>query len=360
MISLAEKKNPIVANYDKIVCAIGVVALVLGGVFFATSGGDERGALLGDAEQIIDWKAPADLGIKPVDLTLFAAQTRATTSPQTIAELTAGRESFLASEKRVKCACGKVMPAGLETCPACNISLVTVNKVDEEAKVAEQWAKKYGVTLDDSDADNDGFTNLEELAMGTDPTDAKSHADYLDSVKIQLPLKETFVPFYLKAVNKIPAGFRCEFAQGKATFSATVGETLVITKTSGVGKESKLETGFKLIDAKKEEKKVSMKGVAGTRTVDASAVTIERIADGKKIELQVQLGKKPKLAPVDQQATLVYERNGVKTFDVVTGGEIDLNGSKYAVQSVKAVGKGAEVVLKSKETDKIRIIKALD
>lgn len=359
MISRGDKKNPIVANYDKVVCGVGIVALVLGGVFFATSG-DDSGALVGDAEQIIDWKAPAETGVKPVDLTLFAAQTRAMTSPQTVAEITPARESFLASEKRVKCACGKVMPAGLETCPACNVSLVTVNKVDEEAKAAEQWAKKYGVALDDSDADNDGFTNLEELAMGTDPTDAKSHADYLDSVKIQLPLKETFVPFYLKAVNKIPAGFRCEFAQGKQTFSATVGEALVITKTSGVGKESKLETGFKLIDAKKEEKKVAMKGVAGKKTVDASSVTIERMSDGKKLELEVQLGKKPKLAPVDVQATLVYERGAVKTFDVVTGGEIDLNGSKYSVESVKAVGKGAEVTLKSKETDKVRIIKALD
>lgn len=360
MIARGDKQNPIVANYDKVVCGLGVVALVLGGAFFATNGGNEGGALMGDAEQIIDWKAPQDTGVKPVDLTLFAAQTRATTTPQTIAEVSPSRESFLASEKRVKCACGKVMPAGLETCPACNVSLVTVNKVDEEAKAAEQWAKKYGVTLDDSDADNDGFTNLEELAMGTDPTNAKSHADYLDSVKLRLPLKETFVPFYLKAVNKIPAGFRCEFAQGKATFSATIGEALVIKKTSGVGKETKLETGFKLVDAKKEEKKVSMKGVAGTKTVDASSVTIERLTDGKKIELVVQLGKKPKLAPVDQQATLVYERNGVKTFEVITGEEIDLNGSKYAVESVKAVGKGAEVVLKSKETDKVRTIMALD
>lgn len=358
MIARSEKKNPIVAHYDKIVCGIGVVAMVLGGVMFATTDA-ENGALTGDAEQVINWKAPAETGVKPVDLTLFAAQTRATTTPQIIAEIAAGRESFLASEKRVKCACGKVMPAGLETCPACNVSLVTVNKVDEEAKAAEQWAKKYGVALDDSDADNDGFTNLEELAMGTDPTDAKSHADYLDSVKIQLPLKETFVPFYLKAVNKIPAGFRCEFAQGKMAFTATIGEALVITKTSGVGKQSTLETGYKLVSAKKEEKKVSMKGVSGTKTIDASSVVIERVSDGKKIELVVQRGK-PKLAPVDVQATLVYERGGVKTFDVVTGGEIELNGSKYAVQAVKAVGKGAEVTLKSKESEKIRTIKALE
>lgn len=359
MISRGEKANFFASHYEWVVAGVGAVALAAAAAFFAMSLGADADEAADEAVRSVERKKPAELGVTPVDLAPFAASVRQLRTPSLVAEIADRQESFLASEKRVKCVCGKIMPGGLETCPACNLSLVVVNKVDEEAKKREQWAKKFDVQVDDEDADNDGFTNAEEYAMGTDPTDAKDHADYLESLKLQLPLKETYVPFYLKAVNKIPAGYRCEFAQKGATFSATIGEPLVIVKTSGVGKETKSETGFKLVAAEKKEKKVAMKGVAGTKTVDASTVTIERASDGKKLELVVQVGK-AKLTPVDVQATLVYTRGTVKNFEVVAGDSIDLNGTKYKIVSVSGSAKSAEVVVENSMTGKKQTLKALE
>lgn len=359
MIARGDKANFFVSHYEWIVTGIGALALVGGIAFFASSLGADPDGAADDAVRAIERRKPSEIGVDKIDLLPYTAATRAVRMPQLVAEIADRQENFLTSEKRVKCTCGKVMPAGLEKCPACDLSLIVVNQEDEEAKKAEMWAKKFGVTLDDSDADGDGFTNLEEFAMGTNPSDAKSHADYLDSLKIQLPLKPTVVPFYLKSVTKIPAGFRCEFAQGKILISATVGEELVVKKTSGVGKETKTPTGFKLLSAEKKEKKVAMKGVSGTKTIDASVVVVERLSDGKKVELVVPSGK-PKLAPIDVQATLVYERGAVKTFDVVTGDEIELNGAKYKVTRVAAVGKGAEVDVTDVAGGQKRTLKVLD
>lgn len=359
MMARGDKGNFFVSHYEWIVAGVGALALAGAAAFFAMSLGADADDAAAEAVRSVERKRPAETGVQPTDLTGYAAAVRQARTPALVAEIADRQESFLTSEKRVKCVCGKVMPGGLETCPACNVSLVVVNKVDEEAKKQEQWTKKFGVPADDADADNDGFTNAEEYAMGTDPTDAKDHADYLESLKIQLPLKETYVPFYLKQVNKIPAGYRCEFAQKGVSFSATVGEPLVVVKTSGVGKQTKTETGFKLLAAEKKEKKVSMKGVAGTKTVDASAVTIERMSDGKKLELEVAVGK-PKLTPVDVQATLVYTRGETKNFEVVTGETIDLNGTKYKVVSVKGGAKSAEVVLENALTGKKQTLKALE
>lgn len=359
MISRSDKANFLIANYDKLVLLVGLVLLVIGGVFFALSLGEVTNEAMDDADRVLARKAPEKTGVEAVDMEPYAAQLRQTRNPAQVAEVGTAQESFLASEKRVKCVCGKVMVVGLETCPACKASLVVVNKVDEEAKKGEAWAKKFGVTLDDTDSDGDGFTNAEEYAMGTDPTNAKDHSDYLDSLTIKLPLKPTYVPFYLKAVNKIPSGYRCEFAMGKSLFNATIGEELVIVKTSGVGKVKKTETGFKLIAAEKAEKKVKMAGVSGTKTVDASFVTVERISDGKKLELTVQSGK-PKLVPVDVKATLVYSRGTVQEMEVVTGQEIDLNGTKYKVLSIKAVGNGAEVEIENLSNGKKQTLKALE
>lgn len=359
MIAGSDKANFFVAHYEWVVAGVGALALLASAAYYTLSLGADADEAASEAVSRIERKKPAELGVEKTDLTSFAAATRATRQPQTIAEIADRQESFLASEKRVKCVCGKVMISGLETCPACGVSLVTVNQVDEEAKKAAAWAKKFGVALDATDADNDGFTNEEEYAMGTDPTDPKDHADYFDSLQLQLPLKETYVPFYLKAVNKIPAGYRCEFVQKGVRFSATVGEDLVIVKTSGVGKETKTPTGFKLIAAEVKERKVELKGVAGSKTVDASTVTIERASDGKKLDLVVQLGK-PKPTPVDVQATIVYTRGTAKTFDVVAGGSIDLNGTIYKVIAVKALPKGAEVVLENTTTGKKQTLKTLD
>ena len=96
------------------------------------------------------------------------------------------------------------------------------------------------------------------------------------------------------------------------------------------------------------------------KTVDASEVTVTRKTDGKQITLVVQQGKSVKLAPVDVQATLVYERASAKRFDVVPGSEIVLSGTKYRVTEIKAVGKGAKVTVQNVLTGRERTLDTLE
>lgn len=360
MISKAGNTGFFARHYDWIIAGVGVLALLGAiGYFVLSLGADAESAATEAVNRLSLRNRSGETGVAKLDFSPYTTAARQVRSPALLSEVSDRQESFLASEKRVKCTCGKVIPGGLTVCPFCQKSLVVINKIDEEAKRVELWKKRFGVDLDDQDKDNDGFSNKEEYFAKTDPTDAKDHPDYLDSVQLQLPLKETFVPFYLKAVNKIPAGFRCVFAQGKLSFTATLGEELIITRTSRVGEVSKTETGFKLLSAEQKERKVEMAGIAGTKMVDASTVMIERISDGKKLELVVQTGK-PSLTPVDVQATLVYTRLGTKNFDVVAGSEIDLSGTKFKVVSLNAVGKGAEIVLENSVSGKKRVLKALE
>ena len=92
------------------------------------------------------------------------------------------------------------------------------------------------------------------------------------------------------------------------------------------------------------------------RTVDVSAVTIVRKADGKELVLALDEKRKP----VDVQATLEFSRGEAKTFVVQTGGTIDLYGSKYKVVGVESVGKGAKVTLEDSLLGKIRTVEALE
>ncbi len=104
-----------------------------------------------------------------------------------------------------------------------------------------------------------------------------------------------------------------------------------------------------------------MKGMFVDR--DTSEVTLERVGDGKTITMMVQAGvavKNLKLTPVDVQATLNYERGTVKTFNVVPGTELDLNGTKYRVVSIKAIAKGAQIVIEHALSGKKRTLQALE
>lgn len=355
MISRGGKGNFFVDHYEWIVAGVGLVALLVGGAIYANVlGGDDESDL---PNVSLTTGTPAKLGVEPVDVSPYVKSLERAAKPGLLASVNDAQANFMASEKRVRCTCGNVMLPGLEKCPKCNLSLIVVNQEDEEQKKREEWAAKLGIAFDDSDADGDGFTNIEEYEMGTNPTDAKSHADYLDTLRVQLPLKKTPLDFYLTMVNKIPAGYRCNFkTKGGDNFSATVGEELVVVQSDRVGRQTKKPTGFTLVAAEKKEKKVKKNGVQVP--VDASTVTLKRASDKKEVTLTISTAK-PKYESVDLQATLVWERGGMQTFNVITNDEIELKGSKYKVVSVKAVGKdGAEVVVKSVETGKERAITA--
>ena len=369
MISRFGNRNFFAAHYEWIALGAGLVALAVGGALFALSLGDDPDAMAAAESARIDRMKPAETGVKPLDMALCQNAVRLTRNPVTLPEISESTESFMASERRVFCKkCKKAISGDVKATPACPFC---GEKQEEEKKAVldadadglpDEWEKKFGLNPNDAadaaaDSDGDEFTNLEEYEAKTNPKDAKDHPDYLDSLKIELPLRETNMPFVFRKANKIPAGWRCEFfdpvrkddyGRKGATLTAVIGEEIA-------------DTGFVLRGYVAKTAKQAIKGGEGLmKTVDASEVVLERKRDGKQVTLVAQQGKTVKLAPVDIQATLTYARGAGRRFEVVPGAEIDLSGTKYKVTEIKAVGKGAKVKVCETLTGRERVLDALE
>jgi len=365
MISRNGNQNFFVAHYELIALGVGVLALLAGVAVFALSTGNDPDAAAAESVGRIKAMKPSETGVKSIDMSPFESALVLLRKPPALAEVPDGAASFLASERRIVCRgtpekpCGKAIPGDIKACPACPFCGL---KQQEEKKVVldadgdglpDEWERKFGLNVHDAsdanaDADGDGFTNAEEFAAGTDPRDRNDHPDYLDSLKIVLPLKETYMPFVFTKPTQIPTGWRCEFfaadqkddygVSGR-TFSAVIGEE--------IGAAAKKPTGFVLKGCERKFVKRERKGMKGMMvSVDVSEATVERKRDGKVVKLVVtDAAKAAKRAPVDVQATLSYERGAAKTFDVVPGSEFDLNGSKFRIAAIERVENGAKVTV---------------
>jgi hypothetical protein len=353
MISRSGKDNFLKSRYDWIAAAVGALALVGAAVFYVSALGENADDEAANEATRIDRMKPSETGVKALDMSALEAAVRVTKTPPGIAAVSEKGASFLASERRVLCKkCKKAIPGNVKEYPVC----VCGEKQEEEKVVvldadadgmSDEWEKKVGLNPQSAadaslDNDGDGFSNLEEFQAKTDPKDAASRSDYLDYVKINLPLKSTVMPFVFRKANKIPSGWRCEFfapqrrddyGRRGATLTATIGEEVA-------------DTGFVVKGYEPKQVRRAIKGGAGemTRMVDVSEVTLERKSDKKEVVLVVSTGKKVQLPPVDVQATLAYERDG-RIFDVVAGSEFQLNLGKYKVLEVKSENKTAKVVV---------------
>ena len=367
MITRAGSKGFFAAHYDWLAVGVGVIALGVGIAFYVSALGEDPDEAAAEAVARIDRANSEKTGVTAIDMSAFQSATSLVRKPVLLSDVGERTESFLASERRVLCKCGKAISGDVKLVPACPYC---GEKQEEEKKVVldadgdglpDEWEKKYGLNVNDAsdanaDSDNDGFTNLEEYAAKTNPKDPKDHPDYLDSLAVVLPLKETYMPFVFRKATKIPSGWRCEFfAPTRTDDYGRKGATL----TAVIGEEI-ADTGFVLKGHEAKTAKKAIKGGEGlTKTVDASEVVVVRKSDGKQITLVVQEGKQVKPAPVDVQATLRYERGTVKTFEVTPGAEITLNGTKYRISGIKAAGKGAKVTVENVLSGKSRTLEAL-
>lgn len=357
MISRNDGKGFFAAHWEMLVVGLGVVALgaaVVGLVIASGTDPDEAAA----EEVAALGRSSAKGKIESVDMTSYGAAMKGLESPSTVVEPAETQGSFLVSGCRVFCeqgdmasetkACGLPIAFGLKTCPFCGV------KQPEEVKVVldtdgdglpDEIEKKWGLNPNDAsdadgDLDGDGFTNIEEFLAKTDALDKDSHPDYLDSVKIVPPLKATYLPFVFERARVTPNGVRMDFKDPKKRNDfGQLGTTYSVLPDQDIGK-----TGFVAKGYAKKSRKNKISGANVEKETDVSEATIERKSDKKQIVLIVN-DKRPKA--VDVQAKLVYERNGVKEFTVVTGDTVDLNGTVYKVVEVKREGKTAKVTLEN-------------
>lgn len=357
MISRTDGKGFFGAHWDWLVAGLGLVALGAGiAVLFAALGTDPDEAASEEVASLGRGKASGK--IEAVDMTAFTAAKKGLEKPSTVVEPAETQGSFLISGRRVFCeqgdmtaetkACGLPLAFGTKVCPFCGA------KQPEEVKVVmdsdgdgipDDVEKKLGLNPNDAsdadgDLDGDGFTNLEEFLAKTDPADPASHPDYLDSVKIVPPLKATYLPFLFERARVTPNGVRMDFKDPKKRNDyGQLGTTYSVLPDQEIGKTGYVAKGY---EKKTEKRKIG--GANVLKEIDVSIAIVERKSDRKQIELTVN-DKRPKA--VDVQAKLVYERNGVKEFTVVTGETIDLNGTVYKVVEIKREGKAAKVTLEN-------------
>lgn len=377
MISRSSGRGFLAEHWDWAALVACLLLLAGGAAFFAMSLGVDPDQAAADEAAAVERMKPAGTGFGETDLAPYLLSLKSVVSPMTVSEVGERDESFLSSERRVLCVkCKKAIPGDIKATPACPFC---GEKQQEEKKVVldadsdglpDEWERRYGLNVGDAsdanaDTDGDGFTNMEEFLAKTDPSDPKDHPPYTDSLSVVLPLKETRMQFVLRGAMPIGKSWRCEFfdpsrrndyGQRGVTMRTAVGDQIV----AGEGKD-RFETGFKVVKYTPKTVKRAVKGGEGMkRDVDVSEAVVERTRDGKRITLVVQHGSPVRFAPIDVQATLRYERGNVKTFDVVPGDEIGLNGQKFKIKAIKSIGKGASVTLADSLTGKEYELKALE
>lgn len=369
MITRSGNQGFLAAHYDWILVGIGALALLGAGAFYAMTLGADADVAAMEATRSVERMRPSETGVKPVDMSAFRSAMRVTKNPAVIAEISEKMESFLSSERRVSCKkCKKAISGDIRkvpVCPFCGEKQEVEKKVVLDADgdgLPDEWERKFGLNPGDAsdaaaDKDGDGFTNLEEFQAKTDPADAKDHPDYLDSLKIVLPLKPTYMPFVFTRANKIPSGWRLEFFDAsKRNDYGQMGRTVTAVIGEEIGKYGFVVKGYE----QKQERQAIKGGKGMQKMVDVSEATLVRKRDNKTVKLVIVADRKEKPAAVDVQATLAYERGTVQNFEVVPGSEIELNGNKYKIAEVLAVGKGAKVVIESSPSGKKRTLEALE
>lgn len=376
MISRTGKENFFASHYDWVVCGVGVLALAFGG--YVLSQDAEASIDADETMPVRSGELPNKVTVDVPDMEGYETATR--TVPASVLEkltISDGRQSYFSSERRVMCMCGYVLPIGDDKnakCPSCKKNLYYVNKQDETMQKESAWQKQYGVAIDGKDADNDGFTNKEEFEAGTDPTNAKAHGDYADYLRLELPIREKVVPFVLSEASPIRGEeWRCTFFNpdletkySKDRFvSLKTGEEIVFLKSKSAigGDVDKVPTGYKLVKCGEKSIMETVAGVEKPIERKKPFATIVCMKDGREFELPLQGGitakfnpknkDKLKFEPIESEATIVYDHNGTKKFEVVKDAEFALYDTNYKVISFRREGgKCTGIILKDMNTGK--------
>lgn len=363
MISRNSEKGFLAAHWDWLVAGLGLLALVASVAFYLMSCGESPDDAADRAVSELDQRRSTKTGVDAVDLTPFTAAAKAVTAPAKVVEPAEASESFLASGRRVFCeqgeagaekSCGLPIPFGSKTCIYCGAKQPEEKKIELDSDgdgFSDEYEKQYGLDPNDpsdvdADKDGDGFSNMEEFLAKTDPADPSSHPPYVDSLTLQLPLKETFLPFFFDRIMPLPGNEHRFYFKDMSKKNAYGQRGLVYDMKTGeeIGKTGFVVKGYEKKTAKRKLA-TGKSEKALEREVDVSEATIERISDKKQFKLVV--GENKRKVAVDVQATLVYSRHGGKTFTVIPGDEIDLSGTKYKVVEIKREGKGAAVTVEN-------------
>ena len=327
MISRNSEGGFFAAHWDWLAAGVGLAALAVGVVMFVTSGGTDPDENADALVRRLMANKRSETGVKPVEMAQLERTLQLASKPPVVAEVAADGGSFLVSPKRVFCAlCHKPIPGDSKKCPLCK------GDQPEPEKVA-------------LDTDSDGLPDDWEKKFGLDAATA------FDSLKLVMPLKETYLPFYLRSYMKTPAGMKLEFFDPKRSNDyGKRGYRYAVLVGEPIG-----DTGFVAKGFEQKERKQKIPGSNVERSVDVSEATIARKSDGKTLVVSLV----EKRTPVETQATISFGRGEPSEFTATPGKTFKLYESTYKVVEIKSVGKGAKVTIED-PLGKIRTLEAVD
>lgn len=217
-------------QYDKVVVLVVLVLLIAASITLSLMAGAKKAALKDDG-----WKRPPanPATVAPLDTQLVASIRAGIEKPLQIAQ---EQRRLAVGELRVSCVPnGHPIAYDASNCPFCNSPQPDVigetNRDSDGDGMSDKDEMKYGFNALDpsdaaSDADEDGFSNGEEVTAQTDPKNKDSRPD--PSTKLRVA-KINIEPFKIRfqGIQKLPDGdrYQLNLRSLDRTYFAKVGDT---------------------------------------------------------------------------------------------------------------------------------------
>ena len=318
-------------HYDKAIAAVMLLALLASLFELATSAADSRERTRRYEEGVANMR-PKHPVLAPQNIDPFENTLRNLHHPETVRASTNEVGLFI-PQHRVWCVdCMYPILYSANECPFCQKKQpVDVDpkrddgNVDREGKgIPDKWRIKHFnhpfASADDhsraeDDADDDGFTNLQEYQSGSNPRDPKDHPDLMFLLRFKEITTRPY-PFTLSSASIMPGGSL------KLTFKLKNGDSLFVNKGAAIGKTGMIYSNCVQTVERVHDPKI------GDINVNHYEASLFRPTDGKSFLLK----DNDVHAAMEQETVLTITAGGKTTeYHVSAGSILELESQKYKV-----------------------------
>jgi hypothetical protein len=344
----------LVRHYDKVLAVLVLAALLVSLFILARTAAEglESKRKYEQAVRTIRPKAP---NLEPASTVPYETALRRLRQPQAMRLAFTNEGGVFTPQTRVWCVdCAYPIPYAAAECPYCKVPQPKltdepVGVIDSEGKgIPDEWRKRYfnhafalaeDRSCAENDADDDGFSNLDEFRAGTSPRDTKDHPDWMMLVRYKELTTRTY-PFLFTGVNKMPGG----------ELQMVVNLLIDDQRTCWVKRgEPIARTGLVYSNCSAKVETVVIPGIGAQKKTRYEA-ELFRPADGKSFLLR---DNEPN-ASMEQDVLLTLTLGGkTREYRAAVDGILEMEGENYKIGLNLGVdGKPVSVVLENVRTAK--------